>query len=348
MKIKTATLLDILNHFKFIFIDNNYIKDSKYIFFNIEKNTIWCYSDVLVYTFKPEYSIEETFGITTDIALPAKELFMLIKKIKAEEISIQQRGDKYIIRNGRSTNTLAIPTFTPDVNKWQDQNRKPDNNLPENTSSLFKTFMKFEKEDDCASNIVFEDGFMVSSDLYSFIKAMTDFECTGFAVKQDILKHILQFDLDRFCADDIMVFSDGMFSLYCKNTINNVFEYKQFFEPMEEEVDLSYSITLEKGEDIDFIDSFLLNYKKKDKKIVVAVHENRLVIVATGDKGTQESRASIAISKHNAGDSEKFKINSDYFKDIYSDYDWFNILDGKLYCYNVENGVERLVVIKNL
>jgi hypothetical protein len=352
MKIKTKTLLDILDHLKFVFMSNNYIEDSNYIYFNTHQGVIWAYSDTLIYRHKYVGSLADDFEIIDEeIAIPAKELFTLIKKIKKEEINVKQVGTTFCVRNGRSSNTFAISDRMSDIKKLEIE-LTSNNILPANLDYLFKTYCMYDKNDKSCKNIIFENGYVVSSDRYNITRMeFNDEDFSGrFAIRWDILKHVLDNAFTKYgCSEDILSFSKDNYELICRNDINNIFGYEDYMESANEDMDYGYSIYMNKEEDIDFIDSFLLDYKTLDKKVLVdIISSHRLLILAKGNDGTQETKASITLEKYNAGEAEQFEINVDYMKLLYEKFDYFNVLDRMLYCCNVEDSIERIIVIKNL
>jgi len=350
MKIKTKDLLDILNHFKFIFNDNNYIEDAKYIFFNTKENVIWCYTDVMAYHYKYDGNLAEDFDIIDEeIALPAKELFNLIKKIKKEEITAKQDDNAFTIRNGKSLNTFSLPNITSDKKKMLGKDSEMED-FPD-ISPFFKQYVKYDKSDVKHGNIIFENGEMIASDRYNITKmGITEEFDAPFAVEGETLKHIISNGFTKCgVSDDILFFGKDNYTLVCNNNMKNAFAYKDLFSNATEELDYNYSIYVNKEENIDFIDTFLLNYKNLDKKVEVSIiNESRMLVVANNQDKTQETRASINIDKYSAGEKDKFKISIEYFKSVYINFDYFNIMYNMLYCYNVEHGIELIVSIGNL
>jgi hypothetical protein len=168
-----------------------------------------------------------------------------------------------------------------------------------------------------------------------------------FAVSWDVAKHIGDMGLFGYGLGDVAVcFYNNDYSLVCRDEINNVFEYKNLFEKIKD--DSEYRITLDKEEDLSFIDAVLMNYKSPDKKIDVRIFEDRAVIMANDSKQEQEIRANIDVKKYDAGEEDGFRINPDYFQEVVKKYDWFVVLDGMVYCHNAVNGVDRIVSIMNL
>ena len=344
---QTKKLFDILNHFKLVFAQNNYINDANYIFFNLPHKIIWCYTEDIIYFYHYDGSLVDDFGITSrEIAIEVKPLFNLIKKIKKEEISISQEDNSLTIRNGRSSNTFSIPAITSDKNKLI-IDRPIMQSLPENLKMIYKNYLKFDKNDDKCENIIVEDGNIISFDLYMFSKIESTF-IYDFNIRWDILKHVTDNDFTSYFSDGNRIFFEKDNFVLITESTDNIFEYASYFETVENNYDASYSVFMNKKEDIDFIDTFLLDYAKKDKEIKISVNSKRILTTAEDNEKTKETIAFIRIDKYLSGESEDFIIIPEYFKMIYEKYDYFNILDGMLYAVDIENMAESICVIENL
>lgn len=343
---ETKNFLNILNHLKHIFIANNYIEDSRYVFFNTTENIIWAYSDQLTYIHHYTGNLKDDFNLSSvEFALPAKELHALINKIKKEDISISEMDNAFVIRSGRSTNKIAIPTILPDSKKLE---MKMDctHAFPDSFRNAFKEYCLFNKDDARCRNIIFEDGAMVSSNGYTITKAKIDID-TDFIIRYDTLAHVVANSFTHYDVfTDVLFLKKENYTLITENSKDR-FNYKPFFNI--EDLYFDYSIHLNKDEDISFIDSFLLNYKKPDKKIKVnIINDTRALVVAIGDTKTEETRIPIKVNKYNAGEKTSFNMHPDYFKSVYHDFDYFYVLDGAIYAVNVEDEVERIVRVENL
>lgn len=344
---QTKKLVDILNHFKFIFAQNNYIDDANYLFFNLPNKLIWCYTEDIVYLYYYDGSLKDDFGITSrEIAIEAKPFFNLLKKIKKEEVSISQDKNTLVIRNGRSSNTFSIPTLSSDKNKLilETPIMQP---IPDNLTHIFKNYLKYDKNDDKCENIIIKDGNIISFDLYLFTKVESDFKY-DFNVRWDVLKHITDNNFNKYYSDgDTIFFQKDNFLIITEST-DNIFEYESYFNNIEDNFNSAYSIYMNKEENIDYIDTFLMDYAKKDKEMEIQVNAKRVLAIAEDNEKTKETRIFIPIEKYLSEESEKFIIIPEYFKLVYDNYDYFNILDGMLYSRNIENMIESICVIENL
>lgn len=346
---KTKEFLDILNHLKFIFVTNNYSKDANYVFFNTRENVIYSYSDYITYIHHYTGNLKEDFELeSTQIAIPAKKLHAVISKIKAEDIRIYEKDGAFIIKNGRASNKIAIPTFIPDKTKLELE-AVGTGVLPPTLPDLFKKHCLFDKTKAKVRNVIFENGCMVSSDRYNIIKAeIPEWDNKKFVIGADILTHIIAKQFDSYGVSGKAVwFKKSGYTFITENREEEVFPYEDFFD--QEELFFDYSIHMNKEEDISYIDSFLLNFKKPDKKIQVHVlSDSKIILVAEGDDKTEETRIPVKIDKYDAGEEEVFMINPEYFKSVYADYDYFYILDRMMFVVNVEDRVERITEIKNI
>lgn len=346
---KTKEFLDILNHLKFIFVVNNYSKDANYVFFNTIENIIYSYSDYITYIHHYAGNLKEDFELeSTQVAIPAKKLHAVISKIKAEDIRIYEKDDTFVIKNGRASNKISIPMLIPDKAKLELEPMGT-GNLPPTLPTLFKTHCIFDKTKEKVRNVIFEDGYMISSDRYNIIKVeIPEWNNKKFVIGADILTHIIakQFDSYGVSGSTVRFKKDG-YTLITENREDEIFPYGSFFN--NEELYFDYSIHMNKEQDIGYVDSFLLNFKKPDKKIKVhVISDSKIILIAEGDDKTEETRIPIKIDKYNAGEEDIFLINPDYFKSIYADYDYFYILDRMLFAVNVEDRVERITGIKNI
>lgn len=351
MKIKTKDLLDVVDHFKFIFNNNNYIEAANYIIFNTLKNTISCFSDQLIYIYNFKGCLKDSYGLESAvIVVSAKELFTLLRKLNKEEIDVRQKGDAFIVKSGRSVSKFLIHE---EISDKQETPSTPLNwlRVPTKLKYYLKTFTTYDKNIQKCDVLVLEDGCLVSSDGYTITKAdLNDHKIKdSLGIRWDVLKHISSKDFSQLgCNDSTIIFGKENYTLICQNRIEEAFTYKDLFEEAMEELDFSNSIYMDKEESIDFIEAFLIDYKKLDKKIDVSIlNSRRLTLFAGEDGGSSESKTAIDLTKYTAGHKDSFSIAIDYFKAVYSDYDYFNILDNMLYAYNVEHSVERLIKIDN-
>jgi len=350
LKVKTKELLDILNHFKLVFNEYNYISDANYIFFSTSRNIIWCYSDSLCYVFNYPSSIKNDFDISSrEIAIPAKKLFDLLRKVKAEFIDMEERDKTLTIKHGRSTSLFACENITS--NKDILHSKQPIMSVfEEGVLNKFKKYALYDKDHPDAENIVFNSDGIVSSNNFNFVKIAT--EITGeFTVRWDVVKHISDRGYEGYYhnpEENVVYFSKGNYLLTYKMN-DSIFSYQYLFEEVEENLNLRYAIYCNKEESILHIDTVLSDYKKLDKKIEVVIeNSNEMQVVAQGDTGAEETRIKIPLDKYLAGEAERFEIIVEYFKSVYSDYTCFYLFDNMMYCNNIAEDVERIIEIKKL
>lgn len=348
---KTKKLLDILERFKFVFIGNNYISEANYIFVTPERNILWCYSDSHIYTHKYDGIISEDFQLETnsEFSIEAKKLYDLIKKIKQEEIILKEKDGVLIIRNGRSVNKIAFSKIK--------SNRKLEDYLNESWTSFpftdlkskLKTHFLFDRNDAKFKNAVIKDNTLYCSDRYNMFKYFLDgMAIPDCCISSENLKHVCDNEMCWISIkDDVIKFATQNHDtiVVCKNE-RHAPPIIDTFESMCEDINLRNSIYMNKEEDIDFIDTFLQDYKKLDKKIVVDIKDSEKLFI-TVDEGTCNSKMHIPIIKYKSGEPIYFKVNVDYFKDVYNKYDYFNILENSLYCTG-EDGIERMIVISEV
>lgn len=345
---KTKTILNILNHLKYIFVTNNYIEDAKYVFFNTRENIIWAYSDQLIYIHRYSGNLKEDLNLeSVEFGIPGKELLSLISKIKAEDIKIKEKDNTFIIQNGRARNKFSIPSILPDNNKLE-MKMECKNEFPPNMPLLFKKYLLYRKDANKLRNIIFEDGHIISSNGYTITKASSDFVADNFAIDAVTLTHAVSKDFTNYGVfNDVVFLEKEDYTLITRNRKEEVFDYKPFFE--QEDLYIDYAIYMNNEEDISYLDSFLLNFNVLEKKVIVNILDSdRAMITALGSKKTEETRIPINIDKYKSGEEEKFRIHPDYFKSLYNDFDYFYVLEGMLFCVNVEDEIERIVEIKNL
>jgi hypothetical protein len=347
---KTKELQNILNKFKFIFNNNNYIEESNYIFFDCTKNSIFCYSQLFFIKYKyNEGSLKEDFGlIDSFIAIEAKPFFNLINKIKKEEISIKQKENSIEIKNGRSSTNFSLMQITPNEAIINLKEYHANNTLPENINFIFKKYALYDKTDKSAENIIFENKSIICTDSLNFVKAEIDCE-EEFIIRWDALKYVLDNNLLNYHVDkDYLTFTNENTTFICKHPLNK-FEYEKYFNLVEENIgdSNSYFIYPNKEEDISYLDTILSGYAKLDREIQINVKSKRMLLIAINHDKTGETRINIPIDKYKSGENEIFDINVDFFKEIYNNYDYMVVMDSMLYCNNVEDMVERITVIRN-
>lgn len=344
---KTKDFLEILKHLRFVFNDNNYIDEANYIYFDVNNKAIYTYSDSLTYIHWYKGNMEKDFNLIDNvIALPAKDVYSLINKLKKEEVAISQQEDVVVFRYGRSSTKFKIASRVPDENRLK-MHTTEFHKLPEMADS-YKKYILHTKNDSKCDNIILNPYYIASSDNYTITvvpKESASIEC---AVHHSVLKHISSLRFNKIAVkDDVIQFNKDGYSLICKNKIDNVFPLA-VFDNMMGELKEEYNIYIDKDEDISFLDAVLLNYKKPDQKVVVSIHGNRMVVVAENENKTNETRASLKLKEHEAGVNVSFKINVEYFKQMYENFDYFQVLDGIVYCYNVEDEVQRIIRVENL
>jgi hypothetical protein len=295
-------------------------------------------------------SVKEDFNISSrEIAIPAKKLFALINKIKAEEISFKEKDKVLTIKHGKSTNRLSCENITS--NKDVLYNTTPVMNIfEEGVLDKFKKYSVYDRTHEDAENIIFNEDGIVCSNILNIVKMQTEIAGT-FALRWDIVKHIAdnKYQEYHYAKDsDLVYFTKENFILVAKSS-KNTFEYSDFFYAVEEDMDLRYAIVPEQGADIDHIDSILINYKKLEQRILIEVQdESTMILTAMGDGDTEESKIEMSLVKYTAGEKESFKILADNFKSMYKDYYNFFVFDRMLYCSNIEEGVERIIAIENV
>lgn len=351
MKIKTEYFLGILKHLRLVFQDNNYTKESNFIFVDADKNLFYCYDDKIFCAEEYEGDLQEELCLphNTILKIPAKDLYQLINRIKKEYIELEFEEDTkdFTIRNGRSTSTFSLET-TASRPEALSRLTECDKEIPNTLDHLYRRYTSMDKEDRRSANIIFEKGFMVSSDIYRFTRVKVPIT-KEFVIKWDVLKYALSNKFEKYnVSPDVVNFTKGRQKLMCVNDTSNKMEYEEFFEEAtsEEEFNPSKCVHWHKDEDIDFIDAFLLNYKKLDKKIDIEVTPRRVFLTAKGDGGNRETKSMIKINKYEAREKFGFPVNSDYFKDMYENFDYFALVcEDVLYCVNEKDGVERILSV---
>lgn len=349
--INRKLLLDVLNHFKFVFMANNYTSNSNYIYVNTSKSIMWAYTATISYIYTFDNTLKEFFKFSSsNIAIPAKEFFNLIRKIKQDEITIEEKNNILTVKFGKCVNKISLPDISPDyksyVDPYQTYEKFPD------ISMQFKNYFKYDKMDKNCENILFENNVVVSSNRYMFVKhTLVEQLGTPFSIRWDILKHLIDHNFTEYHNDvsnSILQFRNENYVLSFTYNLEHTPQYEQYFNDIEEQLHYSNCIYFDKTDDIDHMDSFLINTNKLDQMFLVDINgSDFLTIKGVSYNQTHSSEQQIKILKYPAGEKENFLITCEHFKNMYKNYSMFAIFESILYCTDVDNNMELLIEIEN-